>query len=155
MKQANYLNLYPHVIQNYSQKRIRKIFYRIRFSGVVWTEKFSGEQNLTQAQLDAIVQKKIGAKIAETKKEVYEETVNTVLALVLTLPLEVLMDHYWPKSYRERLPGFVDKVLEYYGRWEDGELDMDKLKEDLWEYGGIRLEPAQIDMEDISKNNEK
>lgn len=46
-------------------------------------------------------------------------------------------------------------ILEYYGRWEDGELDMDKLKEDLWEYGGIRLEPAQIDMEDISKDNEK
>ena len=65
--------------------------------------------NLTQAQLDAIVQEKIGVKIAETKKDVYEETVNTVLALVLTLPLEVLMDHYWPKSYRERLPGFVDK----------------------------------------------
>lgn len=104
--------------------------------------------NLTQAQLDAIVQEKIGVKIAENKKDVYEETVNTVLALVLTLPLEVLMDHYWPKSYRERLPGFVDKVLEYYGRWENGELDMDKLKEDLWEYGGIRLEPAQIDMED-------
>lgn len=118
-------------------------------------EKSDVTYNLTQAQLDAIVQEKIGAKIAETKKEVYEETVNTVLALVLTLPLEVLMDHYWPKSYRERLPGFVDKVLEYYGRWEDGELDMDKLKEDLWEYGGIRLEPAQIDMEDISKNNEK
>lgn len=43
--------------------------------------------NLTQAQLDAIVQEKIGVKIAETKKDVYEETVNTVLALVLTLPL--------------------------------------------------------------------
>lgn len=67
----------------------------------------------------------------------------------------ILNREVWPKSYRERLPGFVDKVLEYYGRWEDGELDMDKLKEDLWEYGGIRLEPAQIDMEDISKNNEK
>lgn len=45
--------------------------------------------NLTQAQLDAIVQEKIGVKIAETKKDVYEETVNTVLALVLTLPLEI------------------------------------------------------------------
>lgn len=65
------------------------------------------------------------------------------------------MDHYWPKSYRERLPGFVDKVLEYHGRWEDGELDMDELKEDLWKYGGIRLEPAQIEEEDISKKNEK
>ena len=53
--------------------------------------------NLTQAQLDAIVSEKIGKKIAETKKEIYEETVNTVLALVLTLPLEVLMDHYWQK----------------------------------------------------------
>ena len=116
---------------------------------------FSLEEQVNTADSDIKVQEKIGVKIAETKKNVYEETVNTVLALVLTLPLEVLMDHYWPKSYRERLPGFVDKVLEYYGRWEDGELDMDKLKEDLWEYGGIRLEPAQIDMEDISKNNEK
>ena len=34
--------------------------------------------NLTQAQLDAIVQEKIGVKIAETKKDVYEETVNTL-----------------------------------------------------------------------------
>lgn len=53
--------------------------------------------NLTQAQLDAIVSEKIGKKIAETKQEIYEETVNTVLALVLTLPLEVLMDHYWQR----------------------------------------------------------
>ena len=36
--------------------------------------------NLTQEQLDNIVQEKIGVKIAETKKEIYEETVNTVLA---------------------------------------------------------------------------
>lgn len=34
--------------------------------------------NLTQAQLDAIVGEKIGKKIAETKQEIYEETVNTV-----------------------------------------------------------------------------
>lgn len=24
-------------------------------------------------------------------------------------------------------------------RWQNGELDMDKLKEDLWEYGGVKL----------------
>lgn len=61
--------------------------------------------NLTQAQLDAIVNEKIGKKIAETKQEIYEETVNTVMALVLTLPLEVLMDHYWQKSYRRNCLG--------------------------------------------------
>ncbi len=106
--------------------------------------------NLTQAQLDAIVSEKIGKRIAETKKEIYEETVNTVLALVLTLPLEVLMDHYWQKSYRQRLPGFVDKVLEYYEMWQDGKIDMEDLKKDLWEYGGIRLEGATIEEEDMN-----
>lgn len=105
--------------------------------------------NLTQAQLDAIVSEKIGKKIAETKQEIYEETVNTVMALVLTLPLEVLMDHYWQKSYRQRLPGFVDKVLNYYEKWQDGEIDMEDLKKDLWEFGGIRLEGATIEEGDL------
>lgn len=106
--------------------------------------------NLTQAQLDAIVSEKIGKKIVDAKKEIYEETVNTVLALVFTLPLEVLMDHYWQKSYRQRLPGFVDKVLKYYEKWQDGEIDMEDLKKDLWEFGGIRLEGATIEEGDLN-----
>lgn len=106
--------------------------------------------NLTQSQLDAIVNEKIGKKIAEAKKDIYEETVNTVLALVLTLPLEVLMDHYWQKSYRQRLPGFIDKVLEYYEMWQDGKIDMEDLKKDLWEFGGIRLEDVTIEEEDMN-----
>lgn len=27
--------------------------------------------------------------------------------------------------------------------YQDGELDMDKMKEDLWEYGGVRLEESK------------
>ena len=50
------------------------------------------------------------------------------------------MDHYWPKSYAKKIPEFTNYVLEYYERWQNGELDMDELKEDLWRYGGIRLE---------------
>lgn len=65
--------------------------------------------------------------------------VNTAMVLLLTLPLEVLMDHYWTKTYAKRIPRFTELVLEYYERWQNGELDMDKLKEDLWEYGGVKL----------------
>ena len=54
-------------------------------------------------------------------------------------PLEVLMDHYWTKTYAKRIPRFTELVLDYYERWHNGELDMDKLKEDLWEYGGVKL----------------
>ena len=101
--------------------------------------------NLTRAQLDAFAQEQIGHKIKEAKEEATSEAINQAIALLLTLPLEVLMDHYWPKSYEKRLPGFVDKVIEYYEMWQDGKLDMDKMKEDLWQYGGVRLEPEKVE----------
>lgn len=66
-----------------------------------------------------------------------------IVFLLLTLPLEVLMDHYWPKSYAKRIPEFTEHVLEYYEKWQNDELDMDKLKEDLWVYGGVRLEEVE------------
>lgn len=96
--------------------------------------------NLTKGQLDAMVRERIEDKLVVIKQQAAEEAVNTAMILLLTLPLEVLMDHYWKKSYAKRIPEFTNYVLEYYRMWENGELDMEKLKEDLWEYGGVRLE---------------
>lgn len=101
--------------------------------------------NLTEAQLDAIVREKIGDELAQVKQEATEEAVNTAMILLLTLPLEVLMDYYWPKSYAKRIPEFTNHVLDYYEMWQNGELDMDKLKEDLWEYGGVKLVEGERD----------
>lgn len=95
--------------------------------------------NLTKAQLDAMVHEGIADELARVKEEATEDAVNTAMVLLLTLPLEVLMDYYWPKSYAKRIPEFTGHVLEYYEMWQRGELDMDKLKEDLWEYGGVKL----------------
>lgn len=95
--------------------------------------------NLTKAQLDAVVREKIGDELVRVKQEATEEAVNTAMVLLLTLPLEVLMDYYWKKSYAKRIPEFTNHVLEYYEMWQNGELDMDKLKEDLWQYGGVKL----------------
>ena len=96
--------------------------------------------NLTKAQLDAMVREKIGEELERVKQEAMDNAVNTAMVLLLTLPLEVLMDHYWKKSYAKRIPEFTAHVLEYYEMWKNDELDMDKLKEDLWEYGHVRLE---------------
>ncbi|MCB5918334.1 hypothetical protein LJB56_15290 [Lachnospiraceae bacterium 210521-DFI.3.101] len=95
--------------------------------------------NLTKAQLDALVKEQIGEELKRVKQEATDEAVNTAMVLLLTLPLEVLIDHYWPKSYAKRIPEFTNYVLEYYEKWQNGELDIDKLKEDLWEYGGVKL----------------
>lgn len=99
--------------------------------------------NLTKEQLDNAVKDGIKKKLAEVKERATNDAINTAMVLLLTLPLEVLMDHYWQKSYAKRIPKFTEQVLEYYERWQNGELDMDKLKEDLWEYGGVRLEERE------------
>ena len=96
--------------------------------------------NLTKAQLDAMVREKIGEELERVKQEAMDNAVNTAMVLLLTLPLEVLMVHYQKKSYAKRIPEFTAHVLEYYEMWQNDELDMDKLKEDLWEYGHVRLE---------------
>lgn len=101
--------------------------------------------NFTQAQLDALIQEKIGAKLEQSKQELYEQTVNTTLALLLGLPMKVLIDDYWKKSYRQRIPGFIDKVLEYYDQWQDGKLDISKLNKELWDIAGIRLEGITVE----------
>lgn len=95
--------------------------------------------NLTKAQFDAMVKEKMGNELTRIKQEATDEAVNTAMVLLLTLPLEVLMDHYWKKSYAKRIPEFTNHVLEYYEKWQDGEFDMDELKEDLWKYGGIKI----------------
>jgi hypothetical protein len=107
------------------------------------TKAKTATYNLTEAQLNAIVQAKIGEKLKEAKEEATEEAINTALVLLLTLPLEVLMDYYWPKSYAKRIPEFTEHVIEYYEKWANGELDIDTLKEDLWKYAGVRLEAEQ------------
>ena len=96
--------------------------------------------NLTEAQLQAYVRQAIEKELKNDHEEIMNESTNTAMILLLTLPLEVLMDHYWPKSYAKKIPECSSDVLEYYECWQNGELDMDKLKEDLWEYGGVRLE---------------
>ena len=99
--------------------------------------------NLTKAQLDVMVREKIGDELIRVKQEATDDAVNTAMVLLLTLPLEVLMDHYWTKSYPKRMPEFINYVLVYYEQWQKGELDMDELREELWEYGGVRLEEAE------------
>lgn len=99
--------------------------------------------NLTRDQLNRAVRQVTEEDLKRIKQEAMDEAVNTAMLLLLTLPLEVLMDHYWKKTYAKKIPEFTEYVLDYYTRWQNGELDMEKLKEDLWEYGGVRLEESE------------
>ena len=96
--------------------------------------------NFTKEQLDLAIREGVKKEIGKIKDEATNEAITTALILTLALPLEVLMDNYWKKSYAQRLPKFTEQILDYYSRWENGELDIEELKKDLWEYGGVRFE---------------
>ncbi len=102
--------------------------------------KKTATYNMNQNQLDEAVKKTAEKELDAAYQSGLEDGVSQALALLLTLPLEVLMDYYWKKSYEKRIPEFVNHVLDYYELWQNGELDMDKLKEDLWKYGSVRLD---------------
>ena len=99
--------------------------------------------NLTKEQLDIMVNNAMRDKIAKVKEEVTYDSINTAMTLLLVLPMEVLMDHYWQKSYEKRIPEFTEYVLQYYDQWLKGEKDMGQMKEDLWKYAGVRLEESE------------
>ena len=99
--------------------------------------------NLTKSQIDSAVRDCAKTEIERAYRDGVNEGVNQAMVLLLALPLEVLMDFYWKKSYAKKIPEFTQHVLDYYAAWQNGELDMDKLKEDLWEYGGVRLEATE------------
>jgi len=100
--------------------------------------------NITKEQLDRMVREGIDKELKQAREEAYNLAVNDAMVLLLTLPCEVLMDYYWKKSYARKIPEFVQHVLKYYDMWTKDELDMDKMKEDLWEYGGVRLQTGDV-----------
>lgn len=90
-----------------------------------------------------VVERMVKEQIEKEKSEIMNDAVNQVMLLLFVLPMEVLMDHYWQKSYSRKIPEFTQYLMDYYADWQDGKLDMDKMKQDLWEYGGVRLEEAK------------
>lgn len=50
--------------------------------------------NLTKTQLDAMVREQIAGELEKVRRQAMDDAINTAMILLLTLPLEVLMDHY-------------------------------------------------------------
>ena len=95
--------------------------------------------NFTQAQMDAAIMKALTPKLEAIQKKAEENALETAMSLTLMIPLKILMDHYWTELNDERLGDFADYLIEYYEKWLNNELDTDKMQEDLWTYGGVKI----------------
>ncbi len=101
-----------------------------------------------RAQIEIEANEMLKEKVREAKAEAREEMRDIAFMLMLTIPLEVLVNHYWVKSAPKRMPGFVQKVLDLYSDYENGKVSLDELREHLWRYGGIRLDYKETEVEE-------
>lgn len=96
--------------------------------------------NLTKEQLDTHIKAGVKAEVETIRKQARDEAVDIAITLMLALPLKALKDKYWVKTAKRRLPKFLDNVLSLYDSWNNGKITIEELREDLWNYGGIKLE---------------
>lgn len=78
-------------------------------------------------------------------QDIQKDITRQSLMMMLVFPCYVLMADYWPKTYRQKLPEFCSKVVQYYAAWDRGEIDIEQLQADLWELGGVRFEEEDGD----------
>lgn len=107
-------------------------------------KKKTATYNVTKSQLEDAVKATAKQELDAAYKSGFNDGITNAIELLLTLPLEVLKDHYWKKTYEKRLPEFAGHVLEYYERWQNGELDMDTLRAYLVRYGGVEVEVQDV-----------
>ena len=100
--------------------------------------------NLTQEQLDAIVAQKVNEYIDREFKNIRETVMNdAVVAAVRAtylIPLKIIKDKYWPKSYKRKLPGLAKEIVEMFDDWQNGRLDLRATEQELWDDAGVRFE---------------
>lgn len=111
-------------------------------------KKKKATYNLTKPMLDDMVKKEIEDELAAARQEGFYDGMNKALVLMLAIPMEVLMNDYWQKSFHTRIKGFMDKVIELYTAWQDGDVDIQDFIDDLWEYGGVKLKETEDDNDD-------
>ena len=103
-------------------------------------EKQKPKYALNKAEVKSLAKQAWKPDVDRLKKEIYDEARIDFMLGALALPMMVLMDHFWTSSYRKKIPKFTELLLEYFYDWENGLITNEKMAEDLWNYGGVRLE---------------
>lgn len=67
---------------------------------------------------------------------------------MLAIPLNVLVNDYWEKSARKRIPKFIEDVISLYEAVQDGVVSEQQLADLLDEYAGVKIEADWLERRD-------
>lgn len=106
--------------------------------------KLAKQKNGTMPNFKKMVKDEVIRSSEDICREAWSDGIRDSLILMLTFPLEVLRTKYWTKEqFDENISDFMDDILQLYDDFQEGKVTLEELKEDLWKYGGIRLEKVE------------
>lgn len=80
-----------------------------------------------------------------------EELAKEILKMMIVIPTNVLINDYWEKTAKKRIPKFVEECMNLYQAWSDGTVSMEEMQKLTEEYSGIKLIESGSDVEKTMK----
>jgi hypothetical protein len=74
-----------------------------------------------------------------TAAELEKESTERAFLYMLAIPLNVLVNDYWPKSAKKRAPKFIEDVIKLYEAVQDGIVSDQELAELLDNMAGVKI----------------
>ena len=105
--------------------------------------KQSGLTNVDLAKVRAAARK----EAMKVENEIYEKTFLYMLAI----PLNVLVNDYWPKSAKKKAPKLIGDVISLYESVRDGIVTDQELVDLLEEYAGVTVNEVWLEKVGIWK----
>ena len=87
--------------------------------------------------LDILRMREVAKKEAD---KLEQQATDKAFLYMLAIPLNVLVNDYWPKSAKKRAPKFIDDVLSLYEAVQDGVVTDEQLRELLRDMAGLKVE---------------
>ena len=87
----------------------------------------------------------------KTIHEKSDQIAEGILKMMIVIPTNVLINDYWQKTAKKRIPQFVEDCLSLYKSWVEGNVSMEEMQNLTEEYAGIKLIDSGSDVEKAMK----
>jgi hypothetical protein len=79
------------------------------------------------------------SQMEKLKEDAVKDATEKVFIMMLSIPVSVLHDNYWPKTAEKKIPIFIDQCLELYEKYSNNLISIDDLTKHLSDHGGIEI----------------
>lgn len=87
----------------------------------------------------------------KTIHEKSDQIAEDILKMMIVIPTNVLINDYWQKTAKKRIPQFVEDCMSLYQSWSEGTVSMEEMQKLTEEYSGIKLIESGSDVEKTMK----